>query len=148
MAGEDVTFGKTRSISEDRPGVYSVIYEYEQKEVGIGAGELALRLLESLLPEDLRTPGNLPGDWEWDTARDDFIRYAQRRALGPATASLVRAAEEREIPWLRLNQQQLVQFGHGKYQQSIQPTVPSPTPPHAAKRKRAREGTDGAIPLA
>src|SRR3546814_1935144 len=101
----------------------SDLYEYEQKEVGIGAGELALRLLESLLPEDLRTPGNLPGDWEWDTARDDFIRYAQRRALGPSTASLVRAAEERDIPWLRLNQQSLVQFGHGKYQQRIQATV-------------------------
>src|SRR3546814_5514 len=128
MAGEDVTFGKTRSIAEDRPGVYSVIYEYEQKEVGIGAGELALRLLESLLPEDLRTPGNLPEDWEWDTARDDFIRYAQRRALGPSTASLVRAAEERDIPWLRLNQQSLVQFGHGKYQQRIQATVTGRTP--------------------
>src|SRR3546814_8840809 len=103
MSGEDVTFGKTRSISEDRPGVYSVIYEYDQKEVGIGAGELALRLLESLLPEDLRTPGNLPEDWVWDTARDDFIRYEPHRALGPSTASLLRAAEARDIPWLHLN---------------------------------------------
>src|SRR3546814_3368837 len=107
----------------DRPGVYSVIYEYEQKEVGIGAGELALRLLEPLLPEDLRTPGNLPGDWEWDTARDDFIRYAQRRALGPSPASLVRAAEERDIPWLRLTQPSLVQFGHGRSEEQIQATV-------------------------
>src|SRR3546814_14795026 len=87
MAGEGVTFGKTRSISEDRPGVYSVIYEYEQKEVGIGAGELALPLPESLLPEDLRPPGNLPGDWGTDPARDDFIRYATRRALGPERGS-------------------------------------------------------------
>src|SRR3546814_781355 len=142
MAGEDVTFGKTRSISEDRPGVYSVIYEYEQKEVGIGAGELALRLLESLLPEDLRTPGNLPGDWEWDTARDDFIRYAQRRALGPSTASLVRAAEERDIPWLRLNQQSLVQFGHGKYQQRIQATVTGRTPHIAVELAGDKEGTN------
>src|SRR3546814_12377668 len=120
MAGEDVTFGKTRSISEDRPGVYSVIYEYEQKEVGIGAGELALRLLESLLPEDLRTPGHLPGDWEWDTARDDFIRYAQRRALGPSPASLVRADRERALPWPRPTQPSLVQFAPGHYQQPHQ----------------------------
>src|SRR3546814_2976617 len=75
MAGEDVTFGKTRSISEDRPGVYSVIYEYEQKEVGIGAGELALRLPESLLPEDLRTLGNLPEEREWGNARDILITH-------------------------------------------------------------------------
>ncbi len=142
VAGEDVTFGKTRSISEDRPGVYSVVYEYVQKEEGIAAGELALQLLDSLLPEELRTPGTLPDDWDWDTARDDFIRYAQRGALGPSTASLVRAAEERDIPWLRLNQQSLVQFGHGKYQQRIQATVTGKTPHIAVELAGDKEETN------
>jgi cyanophycin synthetase len=141
-AGEDVTFGKTRSVSEDRPGVYSVVYEYEQKDIGIGAGELALRLLNSLLPEALRTPGSLPEGWNWEGARDDFIRYAQRRALGPSTASLVRAAEERDIPWLRLNQQSLVQFGHGKYQQRIQATVTGKTPHIAVELASDKEETN------
>ena len=59
--------------------------------------------------------------------RDGFIRFAQRRALGPSTASLVRAAEERDIPWIRLNDQSLIQFGHGSYQQRIQATVTSRT---------------------
>ncbi|MDH3359513.1 MAG: cyanophycin synthetase, partial [Desulfobulbaceae bacterium] len=36
-------------------------------------------------------------------------------------------AEERNIPWLRLNQYSLVQFGHGKYQQRIQATITSQT---------------------
>ncbi len=132
VAGEHVTFGRTRSISDDRPGVYSVVYQYAQKEEGIAAGELALKLLDSLLPAELRTdpraPDVLPEEWNWDTARDDFIRYAQKRALGPSTASLVRAAEERGIPWLRLNAQSLIQFGHGKYQQRIQATVTGKTP--------------------
>jgi cyanophycin synthetase len=35
----------------------------------------------------------------------------------------VKAAEERGIPWLRLNEQSLIQLGHGKYQQRIQATV-------------------------
>ena len=83
VAGEDVTFGKTRSISDDRPGVYSVVYEYAQKEEGIAAGELALKLLDSLLPAGAAHRPRAPEDWDWDTARDDFIRYAQRRALGP-----------------------------------------------------------------
>ena len=126
IAGEDVTFGKTRSI-DDRPGVYSVVYEYAQREEGIEAGELALRLLCSLLPSDVRPADSVPADWDWPTARDQFIRYAQRRALGPSTASLVRAAEERNIPWLRLNDQSLVQLGHGKYQQRIQATVTGKT---------------------
>lgn len=142
VAGEDVTFGKTRSISEDRPGVYSVVYEYEQKEEGVAAGELALRLLESLLPEDIRTPGAVPEDWHWEAARDDFIRYAQRGALGPSTASLVRAAEERGIPWLRLNQQSLVQFGHGRYQQRIQATITGRTPHIAVELACDKEETN------
>ena len=132
VAGEDVTFGRTRGISDDRPGVYSVVYEYAQKEEGIAAGELALKLLNSLLPAELRTDvraeGAVPDDWSWDTARDDFILYAQKRALGPSTTSLVRAAEERGIPWLRLNAQSLIQLGHGKYQQRIQATVTGKTP--------------------
>jgi len=128
VAGEDVTFGRTRSVGDDRPGVYTVVYEYAQREEGIAAGELALKLLSSLLPADIRPEGSVPDDWHWEEARDDFIRYAQRRALGPSTASLVRAAVERGIPWLRLNNQSLVQFGHGRYQQRIQATITGRTP--------------------
>jgi cyanophycin synthetase len=141
VAGEDVTFGKTRSV-DDKPGVYSVVYEYAQKEEGIAAGELALRLLSSLLPEQLRTRNSVPEGWEWASARDEFIRYAQRRALGPSTASLVRAAEERDIPWLRLNGQSLVQLGHGKYQQRIQATVTGKTPHIAVELASDKEETN------
>ena len=140
VAGEDVTFGKTRST--DKPGVYSVVYEYVQKEEGIAAGELALRLLSSLLPVDLRTRNSVPEGWEWISARDEFIRYAQRRALGPSTASLVRAAEQRGIPWLRLNEQSLVQLGHGKYQQRIQATITGKTPHIAVELASDKEETN------
>ncbi|MGV8942555.1 cyanophycin synthetase [Thermomonas sp.] len=140
IAGEDVTFGRTRSISDDRPGVYSVVYEYIQREEGIAAGELALKLLDSLLPAELRTATD--GAWDWASERDDFIRYAQRRALGPSTASLVRAAEERGIPWLRLNQQSLVQLGHGKYQQRIQATITGRTPHIAVELASDKEETN------
>ncbi len=141
MAGEDVTFGKTRSI-DDRPGVYSVVYEYAQREEGIEAGELGLKLLRSLLPEELRSYGTVPEDWNWPEARDTFIRYAQRRALGPSTMSLVKAAEERNIPWLRLNEQSLVQLGHGKYQQRIQATVTGRTSHIAVELASDKEETN------
>lgn len=140
VAGEDVTFGKTRSA--DKPGVYSVVYEYVQKEEGIAAGELALRLLSSLLPTALQPTGSVPEDWQWSAARDEFIRYAQRRALGPSTASLVRAAEQRGIPWLRLNQQSLVQLGHGKYQQRIQATITGRTSHIAVELASDKEETN------
>ena len=121
IAGEQVSFGKTRST--DRIGVYTVVYEYAQRDEGIEAGELALKLLCSLLPDELKPAGVLPENWSWPIARDEYIRYAQRRALGPSTASLVRAAEERGIPWLRMNEQSLIQLGYGKWQQRIQATV-------------------------
>jgi cyanophycin synthetase len=141
VAGEDVTFGKTRSI-DGRPGVYSVIYEYAQREEGIEAGELALRLLCSLLPAELQPQGSVPEGWDWPSARDEFIRYAQRRALGPSTASLVKAAEARGIPWFRLNEQSLVQFGHGRHQQRIQATVTGRTPHIAVELAGDKEETN------
>ncbi len=140
VAGEDVTFGRTRSISDDRPGVYSVVYEYAQREEGIAAGELALKLLDSLLPAELRNATD--AGWNWEEERDGFIRYAQRRALGPSTASLVKAAVDRGIPWLRLNEQSLVQLGHGKYQQRIQATVTGRTPHIAVELASDKEETN------
>jgi cyanophycin synthetase len=140
IAGENVTFGKTRST--DAPGVYTVVYEYAQRDEGIAAGELGLRLLCSLLPAALRPADSVPEGWNWPEARDEFIRFAQRRALGPSTASLVRAAEARGIPWLRLNEQSLVQLGHGKYQQRIQATVTGRTPHIAVELASDKEETN------
>ncbi|MEY3360089.1 MAG: cyanophycin synthetase, partial [Pseudomonadota bacterium] len=141
MAGEDVTFGRTRSIP-GRAGVYSVVYEYAQREEGIEAGELALKLLGSLLPEELSAVRGVSESWNWPDARDEFIRFAQKRALGPSTASLVRAAEDRNIPWVRLNEQSLVQLGHGKYQQRIQATITGKTSYIAVELASDKEETN------
>ncbi|MBV8876289.1 MAG: cyanophycin synthetase [Gammaproteobacteria bacterium] len=140
IAGEAVTFGKTRSAGA--PGVYSVVYEYVQRDEGIAAGELGLRLLSSLLPPQLRPEGSVPEGWSFPEARDQFIRFAQRRALGPSTAALVHAAERRGIPWLRLNDQSLVQLGHGKYQQRIQATVTGRTPHISVELASDKEETN------
>jgi cyanophycin synthetase len=140
IAGEDVSFGRTRGAGE--PGVYNVVYEYAQREEGIEAGELALKLLCSLLPDDLRPADTVPDGWSWPEARDEFIRFAQRRALGPSTAALVKAAEARGIPWLRLNDQSLIQLGHGKYQQRIQATITSRTPHIAVELACDKEETN------
>src|SRR4030088_1072979 len=140
IAGEAVTFGKTRSAVA--PGGYTVVYEYAQRDEGMAAGEVGLRLLCWLLPDAVRPAGSVPEGWNWPEARDQFIRFAQRRALGPSTASLLRAAEARGIPWLRLNDQSLVQLGHGKYQQRIQATVTGRTPHIAVELASDKEETN------
>lgn len=122
VAGSNVSFGKTRSI-DGSPGHYSVVLEYEDEQVGQEASRLALALLHHLLPKELRPEAAPAEDWDFASSRDRFIRSAQRSALGPSTASLVKAAEDRDIPWLRLNRYSLIQFGHGRYQKRIQATT-------------------------
>lgn len=127
VAGNEVTFGRTRSTGD--AGHYNMVYAYIHRDVGLAAGELAIKLLMHLLPHDVQaqTGYELDPDFDWDDEHRNFIRRAQRHAFGPSTASLVKAAEERGVPWLRLNKYSLVQFGHGKYQQRIQATITSET---------------------
>lgn len=126
LTGAKVVFGKTRG--EGAKGRYHVVYEYEEERVGTAAGDLALKLIHHLLPADLR-PKDVTVEPTFDFKKElvELIDYAQRRQLGPSTASLVRAAEARDIPWMRLNDYSLIQLGHGKYQQRIQATVTSNT---------------------
>ncbi|MGI9233870.1 MAG: cyanophycin synthetase [Woeseiaceae bacterium] len=144
VAGSDVTFGRTRSIDE-RPGLYNMVFQYKDAAVGRRASKLALDLVHSLLPDAIR-PDDAPAvDWRFDEERDSFIRYAQRREFGPSTASLVRAAEERNIPWLRLNSYSLVQFGQGRYQQRIQATTTGRTSNIAVELASDKEETNGIL---
>lgn len=124
LAGTPVSYGKTRSHELPR-GQYHVIFSYEEEAVGLEAGELGLRVIRHLLPPEREA--HLAGPWSFQEELEDFVRTAQRRAFGPSTASLVRAAEERDIPWIRLNERSLVQLGHGKFQRRIQATVTSET---------------------
>ena len=87
-------------------------------------------------PTQLRPAGSVPEGWNWPEARDEFIRFAQRRALGPSTASLVRAAEAARHP---VAAPERPVAGAARPRQ-----VPAAHPgdghrPHAAHRGRARE---------
>ena len=125
LAGAKVTFGKTRGTGTD--GEYHVIYAYEEERVGKAAGTLALDLLHHLIPDELAVEVEEREDFDFHTELDELIEFAQRRQFGPSTASLVAAAEARDIPWIRLNDYSLVQFGHGKHQQRVQATITSQT---------------------
>ena len=141
VAGSDVTFGRTRSI-DGRPGFYNMVFQYKDATVGREASSLALELIGSLLPDELKFDGAPGSDWSFAEQRDRFIRFAQRREFGPSTASLVSAAEKRGIPWLRLNQYSLVQFGHGRYQQRIQATTTGRTSNIAVELAGDKEETN------
>ena len=127
VAGTEVTFGKTRTTGT--AGEYNMVFQYKQRDVGLEAAILARKLLISLMPENIKDQlqTTIEDDFDFQQEMADFIRFAQRKQFGPSTQSLVDAAEKRDIPWLRLNEYSLVQFGHGKYQQRIQATITSET---------------------
>ncbi|MBL4680095.1 MAG: cyanophycin synthetase [Pseudomonadales bacterium] len=127
IAGSDVSFGRTRGTGEE--GCYNVVFEYKQRDVGLEAARIALQLLLHCLPDALQTDlsDTMDKGFEIDEDIEAFVRFAQRKEFGPSTASLVSAAEDRGIPWIRLNKYSLVQFGHGRYQQRIQATITSET---------------------
>ena len=126
MAGSDVTFGKTHSL--DEKGRYNMVFEYKQRDVGLEASRLAMALIFDLLPSELKDQfEEAEEEFDWDQQHDSFIRFAQQFEFGPSTESLVKAARERDIPFIRLNDYSLVQVGHGKYQRRIQATVTNET---------------------
>jgi cyanophycin synthetase len=51
LAGTPVSYGKTRSTGE-KEGEYYVVYSYGEEQIGFLAAHLALRLVDSLLPEN------------------------------------------------------------------------------------------------
>ncbi|MEW6254775.1 MAG: cyanophycin synthetase [Pseudomonadota bacterium] len=100
-----------------------VLYGYESDEIGIEAGDLACDILIELIAP--RREDDEPYDLEDEL--DRFLRFAQKRSLGPSALALVKSAEERDIPWVRLNDQSLIQVGQGKYQKRIEAALTSMT---------------------
>ena len=121
IAGSGVSFGRTRTTGET--GMYNMVYAYKQRDVGIEAGHLALRLLMHLLPEQLQRQIDHPIDPEFNFEKEmeDFVHRAQRREFGPSTQSLVDAAWSAIFPGCDSMISSLVQFGHGKYQNVSRP---------------------------
>ena len=129
LAGHRVTRGKTRSV-KGRPGIYNVMFAYEEEEVGLLAGRTALELVQSLLPENLRGIEGLEriadgdaGPFELEGALRKLKRLASRVGLGPSTKAIVREAQRRGIPAMRLDQSSLIQLGYGAHQKRIRASL-------------------------
>jgi len=128
LAGSRATRGKTRSV-KSRPGVYNVMFAYNEEKVGLAAGRAALELVDSLLPNELQGVKALDRVWDFDGTfdldrrLDALKRLVRRNALGPTTKALVDEAERRGIPVMRLDDKSLIQLGHGRFQQKIRASI-------------------------
>lgn len=112
LIGQKTTFGKATSMEIE--GVYNVVYRYEIEEVGIRAGEIAVKLVRNLF--DGKTTDIEP-------ILIELNDIANSSKLGPSTKAIVDEASRRDIPHIRLNDASYVQLGHGKYQRKIEATL-------------------------
>lgn len=117
LAGMDTGYGRTRETGE--PGIYNVVYSYLEEEVGRFAGRTAVRLwLDLAEGKDLAAiKEGIAKDIQQMREIRENVRF------GPSTGSLVEEADHRDIPFIRLNDQSLVQLGYGVYQKRIQATT-------------------------
>ncbi|HLO64639.1 MAG TPA: cyanophycin synthetase [Azonexus sp.] len=109
QAGCPVTFSRTTQTVDN--GVHQVVVEYSEEDVGRLAFEYAEKLCLAALND---TPFDLDGTLKELRDLDEDIR------LGPSTGAIVAAALARGIPYRRLTQGSLVQFGWGSKQKRIQ----------------------------
>ena len=116
LAGMDCGFGRTRGYGEE--GVYFVVFNHMVGRVGRYAAKASFRIAEALIAGE-----------EYDLEEDimNMKEIRQNEGLGPSTASIIKEAEARNIPWIRLNRYSLCQLGYGANQKRIQATVTSQT---------------------
>lgn len=132
LTGVAVTRGKTRSV-KGQPGVYDVLFAYEEPQLALLAGRLALQIVDALLPPDLRGLEGLERVFEDDddlreiqsvaAALPLLDRLAQRVRLGPSTRALAAEARRRGIPVERLDAHSLLQLGWGSRQARLRASV-------------------------
>lgn len=109
QAGCPVTFSRTVQTVE--PGVYQVVVEYTEEAVGRLAFDLAQQLCIAALDDAAFDRGE---------ALHRLRELDEDQRLGPSTGSIVQAAQARGIPYRRLTEGSLVQFGWGSRQRRIQ----------------------------
>ncbi|MDQ3046859.1 MAG: cyanophycin synthetase [Bacteroidota bacterium] len=142
LAGMECGFGRTRSTST--VGVYNVVFSYMEEQVGVYSAKAAVKIAESLISGE-------PYDLENDIRTMRELRESVR--FGPSTGSIVDEAIARDIPFIRVNSQSLVQLGYGKNQVRFRATMTDRTSSIAVDLASNKDETkrllkESAIPVA
>jgi cyanophycin synthetase len=110
QAGCPVSFARCTETVE--PGTYQVVVEYTEEAIGRAAFAAAERLIAAV-----RAPE--PQTFDVDAVLAELRALDEDLRLGPSTGAIVNAALARGIPYRRLTQGSLVQFGWGAKQRRI-----------------------------
>ncbi|GAB4539824.1 MAG: cyanophycin synthetase [Pleurocapsa sp.] len=111
LAGMSVNFGYTSTSRIEE--IEQIVFEYQIPTVGHYAAKAAIRICQSLIKYDSYPQTELAEDLQYLKTIHLAVNFA------PATLALLREAEFRQIPWLELPVQSLIQLGYGKHQRRI-----------------------------
>ena len=112
LAGMDVGFGRTRETKTK--GVYNVVFNYLEEKVGVFAAESAVKIAQAIINGD---------DYDLLADVQKMREIREKVRLGPSTGSIVDEAKSRDIPWIRLGTNSLIQLGYGINQMRFQATI-------------------------
>ncbi|MFV8374131.1 cyanophycin synthetase [Flavobacterium sp. LB1P71] len=112
LAGMETGFGRTRETKT--PGTYNVVFSYTEENVGLFAAESSVAIAEALIAGT---------DYDLNADLQKMREIRERVRLGPSTGSIVEEAVSRNIPWIRLGTNSLVQLGYGINQMRFQATI-------------------------
>jgi len=142
LAGMDCGYGRTRGTG--KPGVYNVVFSYKEENVGVFAAKASVKIAEALA---------LGTEYDLDADIKTMREMREKERFGPSTGSIVDEAVARDIPYIRLNRDSLVQLGYGKNQVRFRATMTDKTSSIAVDLASNKDETkrmleEAAIPVA
>ena len=142
LAGMECGYGRTRGTGAK--GIYNVVFNYMEEAVGLYAAKTAVKIAEHLIKGEAY-------DIDADIKSMRELRESVR--FGPSTGSIVDEAIARDIPFIRINSESLVQLGYGKNQVRFRATMTDRTSSIAVDLASNKDETkrmlkDAAIPVA
>ncbi len=142
LAGMEVGFGRTRGTGTK--GMYNVVFSYMEENVGVYAAKAAVAIAEALVDSK---------DYDLDNDITTMRKMREHDRFGPSTGSIVDEAVARDIPFIRLNKESLIQLGYGKNQVRFRATMTDRTSSIAVDLASNKDETkrmlqEAAIPVA
>lgn len=112
MLGYDVSFGK--AFKGDKDNIYNVVYTYINELAGIEVGRIAVDLINCFIEGK---------DFDFDKEMKELKAKCVKTDLGVSTSMIMKEAEKRGIPVIKIGDGSLLQLGYGKNSRLIQATL-------------------------
>lgn len=117
LSGMRCGYGRTRSAPQE--GCYYVVFSYEIENAGRYAAQAAFNIIQTLA-----------NGQQYESLADDIKNLKQihqEERFGPSTSAIIKEAEKRNIPYMRLDDDSMILLGQGSNQKIICSTVTNST---------------------